>query len=388
MIKKLSHVRLSNSNNYRHQKQFFHTMLSVLLKLGSAGILPIVMAIVGFSAMSSNGAVAAESDEKTQLDISLRLREALDTGKEVKSQEQGKPSISEVSLSAKPSEEDKSQEISPTPQQSVELAQIGDSLVSPSSGGNSQSDSLFGQQGESLFERQQSVPTAPNDQKTQAEPLNPLQENSTPARRERSRSEVQLDISPVGDPVVQADGRSTIQIRGQIINEKGEVIPKDVLVTLTSSAGEFIGSDQDPDAPGYQALVVNGEFIGTLQSGLKPQTVRIRAAVHEIKKPTSTLRQRERAIDGEILLDSTRDTTLFNNELIDEPIEAYTQVEFTTYLRPSLVTGIINLRIGARGTNFWGSRREFLDPDADDGTEVDLDSQIFATGKVGEWLFT
>ncbi|MGF1673503.1 MAG: hypothetical protein ACFCUV_07440 [Rivularia sp. (in: cyanobacteria)] len=386
MIKKLtkSHVRLSNSNNYRHQKQFFHRMLSVLLKLGGTGILPIVMAIVGFSAMSSNAAVAAESDKKTQLDISLRLREALDTVKEVKSQEQGNPSASEVSLSAETSKEDKSQEISLPPQQPVELAQIGDSPVSPNSGGNSQSDSLFEQQGESLFE----APAAPNDQKTQAEPLNPLQENSTPARSERSRSEVQLDISAVGDPVVQADGRSTIQIRGQIVNKEGQVIKRDVLVTLTSSAGKFIGSDQDKDAPGFQARAINGEFIATLQSGLKPQSVRIRAAVHKIKKPTSTLRQRERAIDGEILLESGRDTTLFNNELIDQPIEAYTQVEFTTYLRPSLVTGIVNLRIGARGTNFWGSRREFLNPEASSGTEVDLSSQVFATGKVGEWLFT
>ncbi|NJM18789.1 MAG: hypothetical protein HC907_08775 [Richelia sp. SM1_7_0] len=386
MIKKLtkSHVRLSNSHKYRHQKQFFHRMLSVLLKFGGTGILPIVMAIVGFSAMSSNAAVAAESDEKTQLDISLRLREALDTVKEVKSQEPGNPSISEVSLSAETSKEDKTQEISPTPQQSVDLAQIGDTPVSPNSGGSSQPDSLFEQQGDSLFE----APTTPNDQKTQAEPLNPLQENSTPARSERSRSEVQLDISPVGDPVVQADGRSTIQIRGQIVNKEGQVIPRDVLVTLTSSAGKFIGSDQDKDAPGFQARAINGEFIATLQSGLKPQSVRIRAAVHKIKKPTSTLRQRERAIDGEILLESGRDTTLFNNELIDQPIEAYTQVEFTTYLRPSLVTGIVNLRIGARGTNFWGSRREFLNPEASSGTEVDLSSQVFATGKVGEWLFT
>ncbi|MEO1185962.1 MAG: hypothetical protein AAFX46_15350, partial [Cyanobacteria bacterium J06636_27] len=159
-------------------------------------------------------------------------------------------------------------------------------------------------------------------------------------------------------------------------------------VTLTSSAGKFIGSDQNKDAPGFQARAINGEFIATLQSGLKPQPVRIRAAVHKIQKPASTLRQRERAIDGEEILQNGRDTRLFNNELVSQPIEAYTQVEFTTYLRPSLVTGIVNLRIGARGTNFWGSRREFLDPDADDGTEVDLDSQVFATGKVGEWLFT
>ncbi|MEA5598054.1 hypothetical protein [Rivularia sp. UHCC 0363] len=391
MIKKLSRVRLSNGNHHRHQKQFSHTMLSALLKLGSAGILPTVMVIIGFCVISSS-AVAAESDEKAQLEIGSRLREALDTVKEVKGQDRNLLSEPAESQPVYTLKEDKGQALKnlisdskiSAPQQSIKLAEIGDTPVAPSP--NSQSDSLFDRQGGSLLEQQQSVPAAPNDQKTQTEPTNPLQENSIPVRR--SRSQVQLDISPVGDPVVQADGRSTIQIRGQIVNVKGEVIPKDVLVTLTSSAGKFIGSDQDKDAPGFQARAINGEFIATLQSGLKPQSVRIRASVNKIKKPTSTLRQREQSIDGENILESGRDTTLFNNELIDQPIEAYTQVEFTTYLRPSLVTGIVNLRIGARGTNFWGSRRDFLNPDASSGTEVDLTSQVFATGKVGEWLFT
>ncbi len=389
MIKKQSRVQLCN------QKQFFHTVLCALLKLGSAGILPIVMAIGAFTICSNT--VAAQSNEKIQLETGSRLKQALGTVKEAKDQERNKYSSSNfetdrVSLSLNTVKEDKGQalkkaiskssNISPDPQQQDLLAEAGDTPVSPIRGN---SDSLFDQQGDSLFEQQQRQ-SAPQDQQSQGEPV-PLQEDSTPASI-RSRSKVQLQISPVGDPVVQADGRSTIQIRGQIINEKGEVIPRDVLVTLTSSAGKFIGSDQDKDAPGFQALVVNGEFIATLQSGLKPQSVRIRAAVHKIKKPASTLRQRERAIDGEILLESGRDTRLFNDEIISQPIEAYTQVEFTTYLRPSLVTGIINLRVGARGTNLWGSRREFLDPDASDGTEVDLTSQVFATGKVGEWLFT
>jgi hypothetical protein len=50
---------------------------------------------------------------------------------------------------------------------------------------------------------------------------------------------------------------------------------------------------------------------------------------------------------------------------------------------------VINLRIGSRGTNYWGSRRDFLDPDTiDEGIGVDLSAAVFATGKVGEWLFT
>ncbi|MGB3636749.1 MAG: hypothetical protein WBA39_04035 [Rivularia sp. (in: cyanobacteria)] len=421
MNKKQSRVRFCNGNNdYRNQKQFFHTMLPALLKLGSAGIVPVVIAVIGFSTICSNAEAAASSDEKAQLSIGSRLKESKNTAKEVKGQEPKTSLPSETSLRVDTGKESKSQEplpssrsesskISPPKEELVKLAEIGDSPVSPSPTTPS-SGSLFNQQGGSLFELQRQpqqqpqqkfqqpleevevlpIQPQPNtqDRQTQAEPSLPLQENSTPPSRQRSRSKIQLEITPVGDPVVQADGRSTIQIRGQIINPEGEVIPRDVLVTLTSSAGKFIGSDQDKDAPGFQARAIDGEFIATLQSGLKPQPVRIRAAVHKIKKPASTLRQRERAIDGEILLESGRDTRLFNNELVSQPIEAYTQVEFTTYLRPSLVTGIVNLRIGARGTNFWGSRREFLDPDAGDGTEFDLDSQVFATGKIGEWLFT
>ncbi|AFY57077.1 hypothetical protein Riv7116_4658 [Rivularia sp. PCC 7116] len=430
MNKKQSRLQFSNGDN--------HTMLSALLKIGGAGI-SVAIAVLGSSTICSSPALAADSDEKVQLSIGSRLKESLNTAKEVKGQDVKSSSTlkySEASQSERIAKKLKKQDsevfstsksktalpvgtgkkipgeyiepdlisepsnISPSLEESVKLAEIGDDPVAPISPGSSGSGSMF-DQGGSLFERQQQPqpqiqqqqqPQPQNqnqnqDQQTQAEPLNPLQEDSTPARR-RNRSEVQLEITPIGDPVVQADGRSTIQIRGQIINKEGEVIPRDVEVTLTSSAGKFIGSDQNKDAPGFQARAINGEFIATLQSGLKAQPVRIRAAVHKIKKPASTLRQRERAIDGEEILESGRDTRLFNNELVSQPIEAYTQVEFTTYLRPSLVTGIINLRVGARGTNFWGSRREFLDPDADDGTEVDLDSQIFATGKVGEWLFT
>ena len=423
MTNKKSHTQFCNGNDHRNQKQFFHTMLPALMKFSSASIFPVVIAVLGLSTICSSSALANSSDEKAPSSIGSRLKETkktantvlevkeqkpttalssensktslpVDTGKEVKGQEQSPSSISESS------------KISTLLEEPVKLAEIGDGAVPSTSPGNSGSGSLFDQQGGSLFDRQQQpqqqqrqqqqpqeeiLPQQPRqnnpqDRQTQGEPL-PLEENSTPPRQ-RSRSKVQLEITPVGDPVVQADGRSTIQIRGQIINPEGEVIPRDVLVTLTSSAGKFIGSDQNKDAPGFQARAINGEFIATLQSGLKPQPVRIRAAVHKIKKPASTLRQRERAIDGEEILENGRDTRLFNNELVSQPIEAYTQVEFTTYLRPSLVTGIINLRIGARGTNFWGSRREFLDPDADDGTEFDLDSQVFATGKVGEWLFT
>ena len=99
MNKKQSRVRFSNGNNdYRNQKQFFHTMLPALLKLGSAGIVPLVIAILGFSTICSSAQAAASSDEKAQLSIGSRLKESKNTAKEVKGQEPKTSLPSETSL--------------------------------------------------------------------------------------------------------------------------------------------------------------------------------------------------------------------------------------------------------------------------------------------------
>ncbi|BAZ10569.1 hypothetical protein NIES4071_23920 [Calothrix sp. NIES-4071] len=159
-----------------------------------------------------------------------------------------------------------------------------------------------------------------------------------------------LVISPVGEPRIPADARSRLQFEGKVTNEKGEVISEDVIVTLSATAGKFIGADQDSDAPGFQVLAHDGKFSATLQAGYEPQNVKVRAAI--------------------------------------DNIEVYNNVEFITNLRPSLATGVINLRIGAGGTNYWGSYRDFLNPSKIGSSDVDLDASVFATGKVGDWLFT
>jgi hypothetical protein len=158
------------------------------------------------------------------------------------------------------------------------------------------------------------------------------------------------------------------------------------MVTLTTSAGKFVGADQDKDQGGFQVMARGGEFTATLQSDIKPQQVRIRAAVDSIRKQSPAPRQLE--ILGDAPFEQQTETSVFNN-FKKTPIEAYTQVEFTTYLRPSLVTGVVNLRIGAGGTDYWGSFRDFLDPEKiNDGTTVDFKASVFATGQVGDWLFT
>ncbi|MDZ7962203.1 MAG: hypothetical protein RMY34_30760 [Aulosira sp. DedQUE10] len=198
---------------------------------------------------------------------------------------------------------------------------------------------------------------------------------------QNAKSKVKIEIIPVGDPRVQADGRSTIKLQGQITDDQGQPITEELLVTLTSSAGKFVGIDQDKDQGGFQVRAIDGEFTATLQSDIKPQQVRIRAAVEKIKTLSPEIKP------GDLAFPQQTDTSLLD-KVGESPIEAYTQVEFTTYLRPSLATGIINLRIGPRGTNYWGSFGDFLNPDKLGGTQVDLTAAVFATGKVGDWLFT
>ncbi|GJD16580.1 hypothetical protein RIVM261_015360 [Rivularia sp. IAM M-261] len=149
---------------------------------------------------------------------------------------------------------------------------------------------------------------------------------------------------------VPADGRSIATIRGELLDANENRSNRDAVVTLLSNAGEFIGEDNKPDQPGFQVLAKGGEFSANLKSTLDAQTVRIRA------------------MSGEL--------------------EAFTQLQFKTALRPSLVTGVLDFRLGARGTDYYGRFRDFLPVDKDNSTQVNFRSAVFATGAIGEWLFT
>ncbi|MCC5640186.1 Ig-like domain-containing protein [Nostoc sp. CHAB 5844] len=149
---------------------------------------------------------------------------------------------------------------------------------------------------------------------------------------------------------IPADGRSTATIRGQLIDENGNQSNHDAVVTLTSTAGEFVGKDFKPDEPGFQVEAKAGEFTARLRSHLQAQTVTIRATANDL--------------------------------------EAFTQLQFETALRPSLLTGVVDVRLGARGTDYYGSFRDFVRPDKDTSTQLDFHSAVFATGALGEWLFT
>ena len=182
-----------------------------------------------------------------------------------------------------------------------------------------------------------------------------------------------IELTVTGEGRVAADGRSLLTITGRIVDDKGELVPNppgvtEFKVTLTTSAGKFMGTDADLDALGFQVVVKDGIFTVQLQSGIEAQRVLIRAAA---------------------IVKESQDTAL-NNRPLDREIEAFTQVEFVTNLRPSLATGVVDLRFGPRGLNYWGSRRDFLRPELinDNRYEVSAGAQVFTTGRIGEWLFT
>ncbi|WP_009631936.1 hypothetical protein [Synechocystis sp. PCC 7509] len=149
---------------------------------------------------------------------------------------------------------------------------------------------------------------------------------------------------------IPADGRSTATIQGELQDAEGNRSEQNAIVTLVASAGEFVGVDANPDSDGFQVKAEKGQFTAQLRSVLQAQTVRIAAQTTNI--------------------------------------EVFTQVQFETNLRPSLVTGVIDLRLGKRGTDYYSSFRDFLPPDGNNKTQLDFRSAVFATGRIGDWLFT
>jgi hypothetical protein len=160
---------------------------------------------------------------------------------------------------------------------------------------------------------------------------------------------VTLQLTPV-ESRVPADGRSTVTIQGELLDAQGNPSAQRAVVTLLTTQGQFLGDDAYPEQSGFQVRVDQGQFTATLQSNLMAGAVRIRA--------------------------------------LSSNLEAFTQVSFETELRPTLLTGVVDLRLGARGTDFYGSFRDFLPADGDNRTQLDLRGAAFAVGSLGDWRFT
>lgn len=180
-----------------------------------------------------------------------------------------------------------------------------------------------------------------------------------------------LELTPSSESKVAADGRSRITFSGRILDGAGALIEEDAIVTLTASGGKFIGVDADTDAAGFQVRAINGQFTVELQADLKPQKVRVRAGLEPVLVKTQG---------------AAIPPTQFANPS-STPVEVYSEVEFIPNLRSGLVSGTLKLRIGAAGTDYYDSFRNYLKPGSD-GTAITGGGAIFATGSLGDWAFT
>ena len=150
---------------------------------------------------------------------------------------------------------------------------------------------------------------------------------------------------------IPADGQAITTVEGAYIDSFGTTTPWNQVITLKSSAGEFLGTDLEPDEPGFQVKPVDGKFTADLQAGYDAKMVNILARSGNL--------------------------------------EAYTQIKFKTTLRETpLLTGYADIRIGARGTNYYDSYRDFLPLDEDNGAEFDFTAAGFIVGSIGQWSYT
>jgi hypothetical protein len=159
-----------------------------------------------------------------------------------------------------------------------------------------------------------------------------------------------LEISTV-EAHIPADGKSVATVKGRFLDRQGEVSFWNEVITLNSSDGEFIGADFAPNRPGFQVRTNEGEFSASLQAGYDPGKVTIQAKASQI--------------------------------------EAFTQIQLENTLREQpLLTGFASLRIGARGTDYYDSFRDFLPLDEDNDATIDFKSAAFITGSLGKWTYT
>ncbi|MGB7413071.1 MAG: TonB-dependent receptor [Thermosynechococcaceae cyanobacterium] len=150
---------------------------------------------------------------------------------------------------------------------------------------------------------------------------------------------------------IPADGRSTATVQGQLLDKNNNRSNWTAVVTLQSTEGKFVGVDANPDAPGFQVQAVDGQFTATLQSNLQAGLVRV--------------------------------------QVQSNALEGYHQLEFSTPLRADpLLTGVIDFRLGRRGTDFFDSFRDYLPKDQDNGFGVDLKASAFGIASIGEWSVT
>ena len=150
---------------------------------------------------------------------------------------------------------------------------------------------------------------------------------------------------------IPADGQSIATVEGEFLDKKGKTAAWNETITLNSSEGKFVGNDLDLDRPGFQVRTNKGKFTASLQAGYDAENVTIQAKSGQL--------------------------------------EAFTRMQFKSTLREKpLLTGFADLRIGARGTDYYDNFRDFLPLDEDNNAELDFTSAAFIQGSLGRWSYT
>lgn len=161
-----------------------------------------------------------------------------------------------------------------------------------------------------------------------------------------------LSLVP-GAKRLSADGRSTVTVVGQLLDRWGNPTGDDGIAYLDTDGGKWLGANADPQQPGFHVLLRRGRFTATLRAGTRSQPVHLLSQVGAMR--------------------------------------ASSQVEFVTDLRPSLVAGVVDVRIGKGRLDYDRPMQDFLQPGAggrSDRSNVRVSSSGFGTGVIGQTLVT
>ena len=90
-----------------------------------------------------------------------------------------------------------------------------------------------------------------------------------------------LMLEPEAQTLSADGGRSTLAIRVKMLDGRGNPARGSYLVTLENDKGAWLEDDLQPESPGYQLRVVDGEGIAHLRSTEYTGPIRLRATVDE-----------------------------------------------------------------------------------------------------------
>lgn len=86
---------------------------------------------------------------------------------------------------------------------------------------------------------------------------------------------------------VPADGTTAAVVRVQLKDKQGITVKSKIPVTLDVSAGEWLVKDADPNTPGTQTFIENGQADFELRSTIEPQDASVRVSMGVMEETTT-----------------------------------------------------------------------------------------------------